>query len=39
MAVRRHRTDGTDWWVCTSHPRCAGKRAARPDLVTLPAAA
>lgn len=39
MAIRRHRTAGTDSWVCSSYPRCAGKRSARPDLLVLSAAA
>ncbi len=39
MAIRRHRTEGSDSWVCASSPRCAGKRAARPDLLVLPVAA
>jgi len=39
MAIRRHRTEGTDAWVCATYPRCSGKRAARPDLLTLPVAA
>ncbi|MCE9609065.1 MAG: restriction endonuclease [Chthoniobacter sp.] len=39
MAIRRHPTEGTDAWVCASYPRCSGKRAARPDLLTLPVAA
>ena len=39
MAIRRHRTDGTDSWVCSSSPRCAGKRAARPALLILPVVA
>ena len=39
MVIRRHRTAGSDSWVCATYPRCAGKRAARPDLLTLPAAA
>ena len=39
MTLRRHRTEGTDSWVCASSPRCAGKRAARPDLLILPVAA
>lgn len=39
MSIRRHRTEGTDAWVCASYPRCSGQRAARPDLLTLPVAA
>lgn len=39
MTLRRHRTEGADSWVCASAPRCAGKRAARPDLLVLPVAA
>ena len=39
MVIRRHRTDGTDSWVCSSSPRCAGKRAARPALLILPVVA
>ena len=39
MVIRRHRTDGTDSWVCATYPRCSGTRAARRDLLTLPAAA
>lgn len=39
MVIRRHRTDGSDSWVCATYPRCAGQRPARRDLLTLPVAA
>ncbi len=39
MVIRHHRADGTAHWACVTHPRCAGKRETRRDLLTLPAAA
>ena len=39
MVIRHHRADGTAHWACATHPRCAGKRETRRDLLALPAAA
>ena len=39
MVIRHNRADGSAYWGCATHPRCAGKRETRQDLLTLPAAA